>query len=79
MSHCNLNKVESLLETRQQKADDILYSLGFGGQFDGNIEPLMRVPVRFFECQSNAKGILINDLIHIRNKLFLFYSKQKIF
>lgn len=64
----NYSSIESLLESRHTNPEEILSALGFGCSLSEtmmDIDPLNRIPNRFFHQQSNAKGVDVNDILHM--------------
>ncbi|KAH9511762.1 hypothetical protein DERF_010195 [Dermatophagoides farinae] len=61
------SSIESLLESRRENPEQILLALGFGRPIDSldHLDPLNRIPYRFFMQQSNCKGVNVNDFIRL--------------
>lgn len=79
-----VSSIESMLEARRENPEEILLALGFGGgRYLGQnfgvrngYEPsdcdlLARIPGRFFEQPSSAKGIDLRDMLEARETLLM--------
>lgn len=66
LSTSSMPSVEGYMETKRYGQDQILNALGFGSNSVDSSDPLMRIPSRFFEHQSNAKGMSVVDVIQMR-------------
>jgi len=79
VSCSSLSSVEELLEQRRENPEEILLALGFGGSFEEAVDPLVRIPYRFFEHQSKAKGIHVGEMLKPQRHRLMLQSKCKIY
>ena len=56
-----ISSIESLLDLRREDSEDVLYALGLV-DFDED-DRIKRIPKRFFQKKSQAKGIDVEDFI----------------
>ena len=55
LSMSSISSIDSLLESRREDPEDLLLALGFGYQSEN--QTVNRIPQRFFESPSSAKGV----------------------
>ncbi|XP_075680497.1 ki-ras-induced actin-interacting protein-IP3R-interacting domain olf186-M [Dermatophagoides pteronyssinus] len=62
----SISSIDSLLESRRENPEEILCGLGFAAStFEDEINPLSRIPKRFFRQQSLAKGVNVDKIIEM--------------
>ncbi|KAJ6215934.1 hypothetical protein RDWZM_010434 [Blomia tropicalis] len=77
ISNSSVSSVESLLEARKENPEEILLALGFGGFCNESVDPLLRIPCRFFESQSKAKGINVGEIVQRQRDRVLNQKHQQ--
>lgn len=70
----SISSIESLLDSRRDNLEDILFSLGFGVGDDEN--PINKIPKRFLESPSVAKGINLEEFIKANTSLNKLVDQQ---
>lgn len=88
-----VSSIESMLEARRENPEEILLALGFGGAGyhlgaslgaangpeANNCDLLARIPGRFFEQPSSAKGIDLRDMLEARETLLMARQSKSFF
>lgn len=59
----NVSDIKLLMESCQKNPESVLLLLDFGKKFQNfNVDSFKKIPYRFFQEQSTAKGINVHDI-----------------